>query len=102
MDVYVLAFAADPRVNDDVASRERRDPAGTPHASCPPSPLAFLNPCRGRRGGERMNDPRLADMRMEDDPVGVREDAQGALAFFDRDAEPLRDFTRTWNASRRQ
>jgi hypothetical protein len=49
-----------------------------------------------------MNDPRLADMRMEDDAVGVREAAQGALDFFDWNAELLRDFTRTRNASRRQ
>ncbi len=72
MDVDVLALAADPRVNGGVASHERSDPAGTPHAGRPPSPIAALDPCRGRRGGERMNDPRLADMRMQDHAVCVR------------------------------
>ena len=49
-----------------------------------------------------MNDPRLADMRMQDDAVGVREASQGTLDVFDRNAEPLRDLTRTRNSSRCQ
>jgi hypothetical protein len=49
-----------------------------------------------------MDDPRFADMRMQDDPVGVREAAQGSPDFFDRNAEPLGDLARMRNAAGRQ
>jgi hypothetical protein len=49
-----------------------------------------------------MNDPGLADMRMQDDAVRVSESAQGAPDFFDRNAEPLGDRTRIRNAPGRQ
>jgi hypothetical protein len=49
-----------------------------------------------------MNDPRLADMRMEDDAVGVREAAQGSPDFFDWNAEPLGYLVRIRNAPGRQ
>ena len=49
-----------------------------------------------------MDDPRLADMRVQDDAVGVGEAAQRTLDFFDRNAEPLCDLARIRNAPGRQ
>jgi hypothetical protein len=49
-----------------------------------------------------MNDPRLADVRMQDHAVCVREAAQGSPDFFDRNAEPLGDLARIRNAPGRQ
>ena len=44
-----------------------------------------------------MDDPRLADVRMQDDAVGIRKIAQGSPDFLDRNAEPLGDLTRIRN-----
>src|SRR5260370_8887892 len=82
MDVYVLALAADPRVDGGVAADERGDSAGAPHASGPPSPVTALDPCRGRRGGERMDDPRLANVRVQDDAVRAGDACQTAPHAF--------------------
>ena len=49
-----------------------------------------------------MDDPRLADMRVQDDAVDVGEAAQRTLDFFDRNAEPLGYLARIRNAPGRQ
>jgi len=49
-----------------------------------------------------MDDPRLADVRMQDDAVGIRKIAQGSPDFLDRNAEPLGDLTGIRNTPGRQ
>ena len=49
-----------------------------------------------------MNDPGLADMRMQNDAVGLCKTAQGSPDFFDLNAKPLGDLARIRNAPGRQ
>jgi hypothetical protein len=49
-----------------------------------------------------MDDPGLADVRVQDDAVRVGEASQSAPDVFDRNAEPLSDLARIRNAPGRQ
>jgi hypothetical protein len=49
-----------------------------------------------------MDDPRLANVRVQDDAVRVGEASQSAPDAFDRNAEPLGDLARVRNAPGRQ
>ena len=74
-DVDILAFATDACVDGGLSAGERGDTARAPHAMRPPSAIARLHPCRRVRYGKRMDDPWLADVRVEDQAMVIAESA---------------------------
>ena len=56
-------------VDLDFAAGECCDSERAPHARRPPTALGAGDPVQGRGDGEGMDNPRFADVRMEDDSV---------------------------------
>ncbi len=82
-----ITFCSEPCMDFSVALNQSAEAEATPDAWRPPTPLIAPDPVYGRRGRERMDYPRLADVGVQDDSVGCRKGAQSFFDPFGRDIQ---------------
>jgi hypothetical protein len=72
-----ITFCSEPCMDFSVALNQtaEAEAEATPDAWRPPTSLIAPDPVYGRRGRERMDYPRLADVGVQDDSVGCRKGA---------------------------
>src|SRR5262249_923408 len=71
-----LSFSAKPGMDLCFALNQNADAEGAPDTMRPPASLSALNPICCWYYRERMDDPRLADMRMQYDSMNIGEAMQ--------------------------
>jgi hypothetical protein len=66
-----LSLGSDPGVDSSLASHEGGDAEGTPNAWSPPIAICSLNPVRRWSDRKRVNQPRFANMRVQNNSVDL-------------------------------
>jgi|SRR5579863_441462 len=77
-----FAFAAVTRVNADISADKLPGTEGTPYAWRPPACLLALNPVERWRQRKRVDNPRLANMRVTNDPMDTGQGDKQVLQVF--------------------